>query len=91
MRMFHLFFYIFGEFQASPIGLEYEVQHVESFTIDPFGRKYSWNNATEDRGKKDHFSKCGHGLREKGNLQEETGKHKRRGGEEMRERRSRKQ
>ena len=39
-------------FQLPPIGLEYELQRVESFTVDPFGRKYSWNNAKEDRGKK---------------------------------------
>ena len=28
------------------------LQHVESFTTDPFGRKYSWNDAEEDGGKK---------------------------------------
>ena len=34
MRMFRLFFYVFGDFQAPPIGLEYELQRVESFTMD---------------------------------------------------------
>ena len=41
MCMLRLFFSVFAEFQAPPIGLEYELQRVESFTIDPFGRKYS--------------------------------------------------
>ena len=48
--MLHLFFPVFGEFQMPPIGLEYELQHVESFSTDPFGRKYSWNDAKEDGG-----------------------------------------
>ena len=43
---------VFGEFKAPPIGLEYELQRVESFTMDPFGRKYSWNDAEEDGGEK---------------------------------------
>ena len=30
MRMLHLFFSVFGEFQVQPIGLEYELKHVES-------------------------------------------------------------
>ena len=45
-------FSVFGEFQEPTIDLECELQHVESFTMDPFGRKYSWNNAKEDGGKK---------------------------------------
>ena len=53
---------VFSEFQAPPIGLEYELKHVESFTINPFGCKYSLNNAKEDRGK-DCFGTCGHGLK----------------------------
>ena len=53
MRMLHLFFSISGEFQAPPIGLEYELQRVESFTVDPFGGKYSWNDAEEDGWKKE--------------------------------------
>ena len=52
MRMLHLFFSVFGEFQAPSIGLEYELKCVQSLTIDPFGRKYSWNNAKEEGGKK---------------------------------------
>ena len=33
--MHRLFFCVFGEFQAPPIGLEYELQRVESVTVDP--------------------------------------------------------
>ena len=63
MRMFCLFFSVFGDFQAPRIGLEYELKRVESCTMDPFGRKYSWNDAEEDGGeKKDCFGTCGHGL-----------------------------
>ena len=32
--------------------LEYELQCVESFSMDPFGCKYSWNDAKEDGEKK---------------------------------------
>ena len=32
--------------------LEYELKCVESFTMDPLGRKYSWNDAEEDGGKR---------------------------------------
>ena len=46
---------IFGEFQAPPIGQEYELKRVESLTMDPFGRKYSWNDAKEGKEKKDCF------------------------------------
>ena len=52
MHMLRLFFSVFGEFQASPIGLEHELWCFESLTVDQFGRKYSWNDAEEDRGKK---------------------------------------
>ena len=31
----------FGEFQAPPIGLEYELKRVELFSTDLFGSKYS--------------------------------------------------
>ena len=48
MLMLRLFFSVFGKFQAPPIGLEYELKCVESFTMDPFRRKYSWNDAKED-------------------------------------------
>ena len=44
---------VFGEFQAPPIGLEYELKHVKAFTMDPFGCKYSLNDAKEDGGKMD--------------------------------------
>ena len=37
---------------VSPIGLEFELKRVESFSMDPFGRKYSWNDAEEDGGKR---------------------------------------
>ena len=57
-----LFVSIFGEFQAPPIGLGYELQRVESFTIDQFWCKYSWNDAEEDGGEKDRFGSCGHDL-----------------------------
>ena len=32
--------------------LEYELQRVESFTMDLFGRKYSWNDAEEGKKEK---------------------------------------
>ena len=41
-----------SEFQAPPIGHEYELQRDELFTVDLFGHKYSWNDAKEDEGKK---------------------------------------
>ena len=40
------------EFEAPSIGLKYELKHVESFTMDPFWCKYSWNDAKENRGKR---------------------------------------
>ena len=59
MLMLHLFFSVFGEFQAPPRGLEYERQCFQFFLlVDPFGRKYSWNDAEEDGGKKDRFGTC---------------------------------
>ena len=48
MRMLRLFFSILGEFKAPPRGLEYELQHFELFSVDPCGRRYSWNDAEED-------------------------------------------
>ena len=51
-RMLCLFFSFFGEFQAPPRGLEYELQHFESFSVDPCGRKYSWNDAEKEGEKK---------------------------------------
>ena len=48
MHMLLLLFSVFGEFQAPPIGLEDELQCVESFSMDPFGRKYSWNHPKKD-------------------------------------------
>ena len=62
MCMLRLFFSVFGEIQAPAIGLEYELQHVELFLMDPFGCRHSWNNAEEDgrRGGKDCFGLCGH-------------------------------
>ena len=53
MPMLHLFFFVFGEFQAPPIGLEYELQHFQLFSVDPYGRKCSWNDAKEDGVKKE--------------------------------------
>ena len=46
MHMLRFFSSVFGEFQAPPIGLEYE-QRVVSFTMDS---KYSWNDIKEDGG-----------------------------------------
>ena len=48
MRMLSHFFCVFGEFQAPPIGWNMIYMHVESFTMDLFGCKYSWNDAEED-------------------------------------------
>ena len=55
MHMLRLFFSVFGKFQATPIGLEYELQHFESFSVDLFGHQYSWNEAKEDWGEKRSF------------------------------------
>ena len=63
MRMLRLFYHVFGECQAPPIGLDYALQCFRLFSVDPYGRKYSWNDAEEDGGKKDSFGTCGHGLR----------------------------
>ena len=52
MRMLRLFFSVFGEFRTLPIVLGYELQRFRSFSVDPYGRRYSWNDAEEDRGKK---------------------------------------
>ena len=41
LRMLRVFFSIFGECQAPPIGLEYELQRFQSFSVEPCGRKYS--------------------------------------------------
>ena len=41
MRMLRVFFPVFGECQVPPRGLEYELQHFEWFSVDPYGRKYS--------------------------------------------------
>ena len=62
MHKLRLFFSVSGEFQAPPIGLEYELQRVESFSVDLCGCKYSWNDAEEDGGKTDRFGTCGQGL-----------------------------
>ena len=43
--------------------LEYELQRFRSFSVDPYGRKYSWNNAKEDGEKKDCFRPSGRPLR----------------------------
>ena len=40
LYMLRLFFSVF--WWAPPIGLEYELQRVELFIMDPFGHKYSW-------------------------------------------------
>ena len=52
MRMLRLFYHVFGECQAPPIGLDYALQCFRLFSVDPYGRKYSWNDAEEDGGKK---------------------------------------
>ena len=43
IHMLRLFFSVFGEFQAPPIGLEYDLLRFESCSVNPSGRKYSWN------------------------------------------------
>ena len=48
MRMLPVFFSVFGECQAPPTGLEYELQRFQSFSLDPCGRKYSSNDDEED-------------------------------------------
>ena len=62
MRMRHLLISAFGEFQAPPIGLEYELQRFQSFSVDQYGCNYSWNDVKKDGGKKDHIGTCGQGL-----------------------------
>ena len=39
-----------------------ELKRIESFKVDPFGCKCSWNDAKEDKEKKDGFGTCGHGV-----------------------------
>lgn len=39
------------------------LQHFRSFSVDLYGRKYSWNDDDEDRGKKDPFRPCGRPLK----------------------------
>ena len=70
-----LFFSVFGEFQAPPNDQECELQCFQSFSVDPYGHKYSWNDAEEDGGKKDCFGTCGQGLEfmEEGCLMGELG------------------
>ena len=45
VHMLHLFLSVFGEFQAPP----YDLKCVESLTMDPCGRKYSWNDDKEEK------------------------------------------
>ena len=42
LYMLRLFSVLLCFWWAPPIGLEYELQRVELFTMDPFGHKYSW-------------------------------------------------
>ena len=58
MRMLCVFS-IFGECQAPPRGLEYELQRFWWFSVDPYGHKYPLN---DDREKKDRFRPCGQPL-----------------------------
>ena len=60
MHMLRLFFSVFGEFQA-PYRLEYELQRVESFTMDLFGRSYPETIPRKTGEKNHHFDTCGHG------------------------------
>ena len=48
MRMLRLFFSIFWISRAT-YRLEYELQRIELFSIDQFGRKHSWNDAKEKK------------------------------------------
>ena len=62
MCMLCLFFSIFSGFQVPPIGLEYELKRVESFTVDPWMKIFlEWCQV--NRGGKDCFGTCGHGLK----------------------------
>ena len=58
MRMLRVFFCVFGECQAPPIGFKYELQRIWAFSVDPCGCKYSWNNAEEDGGKEKKRKDC---------------------------------
>ena len=60
--MLCLIFSIFGEFQAPPIGWNMNYSMFSRLEWICFGRKYSWNDAKEDRGKKDYFGRRGRGL-----------------------------
>ena len=51
MHMIRLFS-AFGECQAPPRGLEYELQRFRMFSVDLCGRIYSQNDAEEDGEKK---------------------------------------
>ena len=62
MHLLHLFFSIFGEFQAPPIAVEYDLQCIEPFTMDLSGRKYSWSDAEENGGGNDRCGMCEHDL-----------------------------
>ena len=55
MCTLRLFFSVFGEFEAPPIGLQYELQLVELLKMDQFRCRYSRNNAKEYGGEKDRF------------------------------------
>ena len=59
MHMLRVFFSVFGECQVPPLGLECERQHFRLFSVDLYGRNYSWNDAEEDGGKKDNLHPCG--------------------------------
>ena len=62
MHMLRVFFSIFGECQVPPRGLEYELQRFQSLSVDPCGRKYSWNVPEEDGEKKVCFRPSGQPL-----------------------------
>ena len=49
MRMLRVFFSAFGEFQAPPIGLEYKLQRFWSFSVDLYGRNYSWDAGEKEK------------------------------------------
>ena len=59
MQMLHLFFSVSGEFQVLPIGLEYELKHVESFAMDPVDANICF---ILKRCQGRHFGTCGYGL-----------------------------
>ena len=56
VRVLYHFFFFFNFLKTGVrveiSGLEYKLQHFRLFSVDPYGRKYSWNDAEKDGEKK---------------------------------------